>query len=102
MNIDKFIKWDEVWNEEICLQTSINCLSNNDINLKTIGIIEQFEGDKCVELIASECQVNDNNLIFCFSETGGQSEGDAQGWSRDYTFIVDSDFLIIGAEYSQG
>lgn len=102
MNIDKFIKWDEIWSEEICLQTSIDCLEDEDGNTKIIGVIQQFKEDKDVELMFSECTINEDKLIFFFGETGGQNESDNQGWSRDYTFTVDSDFLIIDAEYSQG
>ena len=102
MNIDKFIKWDEIWSEEICLQSSIDYLEDDEKNSKTIGVIQQFKEDKDVELMFSECTINEDELIFIFGETGGQNESDNQGWSRDYTFIVDSDFMIIDAEYSQG
>lgn len=103
MNIDKFINWDEIWSEEICLQTSIDCLEeDDDKNIEIISVIKQFQQDKDVELIISECTLNEGKLIFFFSETGGQNESDNYGWSRDYTFVVDSDFMIINAGYSQG
>lgn len=65
-------------------------------------MIQQFKEDKDVELMYQECTINEDKLIFFFGETGGQNESDNQGWSRDYTFIVDANFLIIDAEYSQG
>lgn len=94
MNIDKYIKWDEIWEEEIFLD------SNDE---KYHEIIEQFLNDKNVELIYNECYINEHNeLLFFFGESGGENESDTQGWSRDYTFIFDKDFLLIDAEYSQG
>jgi hypothetical protein len=40
--------------------------------------------------------------VFFFGETGGQNESDNQGWSREYIFIVDEDFMVIDTEYRQG
>lgn len=103
MNIDKYINWDEIWDKEVCVQTSIDCLSDDKKNIKIIGVIEQFREDNDVVLTTSECtQGQDNNLVFYFGDSGGQNESDNQGWFRYYTFAVDSDFMIIDAEYCQG
>jgi len=102
MKIDKYIKWDEIWTEEVCLQTSIDCHDGRIDNLKTKLIIQQFMQDKGVELMFDECYMLDGKLHFFFGETEGKNESDSQGWSRDYSFTVDSDFMIIDAEYEQG
>jgi len=102
MKINNYIKWDEIWDKEICLQTSIDCLEDDEINTKIIGIIQQFMDDNEVGLISSECEMYSNKLLFFFGESGGENESDTQGWSRDYTFIVNADFMIIEAYYSQG
>lgn len=94
MNIDRWIKWREIWDKEICLE------SPNDAEV--IEVINQFKRDKDIHLDEDECQFTDGELIFYFSESGGQNPSDTQGWSRGYTFVVDSDFSIIDAEYEQG
>ena len=43
MNIDKFIKWDEIWSEEICLQTSIDCLEDDEKNEVLSFLLDQDE-----------------------------------------------------------
>ncbi len=96
LNLSKYIDWNKLWEEEICLETAKD-------NEKFESLISGFQKDKSVELYESECCLDEKGrLIFCFSETGGQNESDTQGWSRDYTFVFDSDFLLINAEYSQG
>lgn len=112
IDIDKYIKWDEIWCEEVCIQTSIDCLNEDDkTENEIIGVIKQFQNDNDVTLDFNECVLNTtsnlyNNdgftLTFFFSETGGQNESDTQGWSRDYVFIVNEDFMIIDAQYTQG
>lgn len=112
IDIDKYIKWDEIWSEEVSLQTSIDCLNEDDETEKgIIGVIKQFQNDNGVTLDFNECVINTtsnwyNNdgfvLTFFFNETGGQNESDTQGWSREYTFIVNEDFMIIDAQYTQG
>jgi len=104
MNINKYINWNEIWDEEICPMSSIDCLGYGDDYEKkeSIKVIKQFMEDKNVKLISDECHIDDDVLYFFFSETGGQNESDTQGWSRDYCFSVDSDFMIVEAEYSQG
>ena len=108
MNINKYINWGEIWEKEICLQTSIDNLIYNDeyddeTSKEIIGVINKFINDKEVELDIDECFIrNDDELIFYFSEQGGQNESDTQGWSREYCFFVSDDFLIYDAEYHQG
>lgn len=110
MNISKYINWAELWDNEICLQTSIDCLDEDDVTEnEIINVIKQFISDKNVDLDFDECLLDSENrynensvLIFFFSETGGQNESDTQGWSREYIFVVNDEFMIIDAEYRQG
>lgn len=98
MNIDKYIKWGEIWNDEV----SLVCIDDN--NTELISIITKFINDKGVTLMVDECYIDDDvdELIFFFGEDGGQNESDTQGWFRIYRFVVGSDFEIIDAEYTQG
>lgn len=105
MNINKYIKFDEIWTDEVCINEAIGYLDPEDENeAKIISVISDFLQDKSVELDLDECYLDtdDNLLHFFFGEQGGQNESDTEGWSRDYSFIVDEDFLIVGASYSQG
>ena len=97
MNIDKYIKWDEIWNNEIFLDVDI------DEQPEFEKIINQFQKDDRVSIDTNECCIyNNKEFVFVFSERGGQSESDTQGWSREYYFTFDSDYLLIGAKYEQG
>ena len=104
MNLDKYIKWDEIWRQEISLPESIVDLIDNEKKQKITDIIRQFVSDEKVDLLIKECchSKNGENIIFVFAEFGGINESDTHGWSRDYTFVVNFDFMIIDAEYSQG
>jgi len=100
MEISKYINWPQIWDEEVCLQTSMDILDDGDEN---ITIIQQFIDDGEVQLESDECFLNnDGTMVFFFGETGGQNESDNQGWGREYMFTVDENFFIISAEYSQG
>lgn len=101
MNINKYINWNDIWDSEICLDSNIENLE--DENKELFDILNQFKKDTEVSLDFDECEINNGDLVFVFSETGGQSEGDSQGWSRVYYIVVDSeDFLIKDASYEQG
>jgi hypothetical protein len=101
MELSKYIMWDDIWENEVCLETSIDNLED-DNHLTTIEVIRNFINDNDVELLRDECYLLYGRLYFFFSETGGQTEGDTQGWSRDYSFVVDENFSIINANYEQG
>jgi hypothetical protein len=101
MNINKYIDWGEIWENEVCLETSMDCMED-DNKVNSIEVIKSFIKDSEVELLPDECYYQNPFLIFCFSETGGQNESDTQGWSRDYRFVVDDDFIIVDASYEQG
>jgi hypothetical protein len=95
MSINKYINWAEIWDKEVDLTTCENP--------EIIDIIKSFSQEKEMELMRDECYITAmGNIIFFFGESGGQNESDTQGWSRDYTFTLDPDFMIIDAEYSQG
>lgn len=94
----KYIKWDELWGEEVCLETAKDYLTN-DLYLK---LLDNFLIDENITLNVDECYLNNNKLYFIFSETGGQNESDTQGWSRDYIFVVSYDYEILGIYYEQG
>lgn len=103
LSIDRYVKWGEIWSDEVCLQTSSDCLedSDSDEDIETFKTIEQFKQDKDVELDIEVCCFIDSEMFFFFSESGGQNESDTQGWSRNYYFTVNSDFLITYAHYEQ-
>ena len=96
MNIDKYIDWVKIWDNEINLDLEgeyCHCLSD---------LIKQFQSDTKAILNYEECSILADDLCFVFSEQGGQNESDTQGWSRDYFFTVNSDFQLISAKYEQG
>ena len=98
-NINKYIDWSSIWNNEVNLLEELEYLTGN-----SLYILKSFIDDKDVELDPSECEISGKYLIFTFSESGGQNESDTQGWSREYWFTVDpdSDFEIKSSEYQQG
>ncbi|PTX43424.1 hypothetical protein C8P64_1951 [Christiangramia gaetbulicola] len=96
MNINKYINWGELWEEEICLETA------KDYNPSLIEKIERFQNDKEVELIFDECHIDDDRIYIFFGETGGENESDTHGWSRDYSFVFDKDFMLLSLNYTQG
>lgn len=99
MNIDKYIDWESIWNDNIILTDILEYCENENYK----KIIEQFLDDTEVDLLLSECELlNDNKLFFSFGESGGQNESDTQGWSRNYDFIFDKDFDLISVDYEQG
>ncbi len=102
MSIDRYIRWGDIWSSEVDPKASAEAL-RADGNDAVAEVVEQFIRDEHVELLPDECELRaGGELLFAFGETGGQSEGDSQGWSRDYTFIVGRDFAITDAEYEQG
>lgn len=106
MKIDKYINWVDIWDNEVCLKTAIDDFEQRDDEVynKIVETIKQFQKDENVTLLNDECSYDSDNgqLVFLFGETGGQNESDNQGWSRDYVFIVDEDFMVIDTEYRQG
>ena len=98
-SIAKYIDWAKIWSEEVQIKNQIEYASKSNIeNLKN------FVNDDKVELDFSECEIQDDDLLFQFSETGGQNESDTQGWYRSYWFKVnpEEDFLINDSGYEQG
>lgn len=94
MNIDKYIDFHSIWKNEIILDPK---------DERFTEIINQFLNDNNLELLSCQCElVNGDEILFFFSESGGDNESDTQGWSRDYTFIFDKNFNLIDVEYSQG
>ena len=97
VSINEYIDFEAIWDYEVCI--SVEEYSDDE---DTIAVIKQFRKDDLVEFVKSECSLEDNKLQFFFSESGGRNESDTQGWSRDYTIIVDAEFAIIKATYEQG
>jgi len=95
----KYIKWNEIWQNEIDLTIAIDYCPKK---FKTL--LKSFIEDKDnLELMVDECSIlKDGRLFFFFGETGGQNESDTQGWSRDYSVIFDSEYLFKSIHYSQG
>ena len=95
--ISEYIKWDKIWESEVDLSIP------EGYEFKCYMVVNQFLQDGGLELLESECGITENQqLLFCWSERGGQNESDTQGWSREYYFVVDSDFFVVSAEYEQG
>ena len=104
MNIDKYINWGDIWENEVCLKTAIDVFEDGEVYNEIVETIKQFQKDENVIILNDECSYDSDNgqLVFFFGETGGQNESDNQGWSREYIFIVDEDFMVIDTEYRQG
>ena len=99
MSIDKYIDWNEIWQEEICLEIAKDCTENET----HIDLIDRFLKLEGMQLLKDECSLDeDGNMMFFFSESGGQSEGDSQGRSCDFTFAFNHEFSLIDVSYSQG
>lgn len=98
--LSKYLDWDKIWDEEV----HINLLTDDHVSNDVWEIIKQFKVDDSVMLDFSECQIEGDEIIFSFGETGGQTESDPTGWSREYWFKVkpDDDFSITDAGYEQG
>jgi hypothetical protein len=104
MGLDKYINWGDIWENEVCLKTAIDVLEDGEDYNEIVETIKQFQKDENVIILNDECSYDSDNgqLVFFFGETGGQNESDNQGWSREYIFIVDEDFMVIDTEYRQG
>ena len=96
MNIDKYIKWQEIWTNEIDLDS----IKDDDYQFK--GIIEQFQADKAVKLDPEECIIHSDELVFFFNGEGVHADNDPLGFSKTYIFSFTDDFTITDAKYSQG
>ena len=94
----KYIKWGELWSEEVCLETAKDYLKNESY----LRLLNNFLIDENITLNVDECVLNNKKLYFIFSETGGQNESDTQGWSRDYVFVVSYDYNILEIYYEKG
>tara|TARA_R110000744_G_scaffold317269_1_gene423909 strand:- start:1574 stop:1870 length:297 start_codon:yes stop_codon:yes gene_type:complete len=98
MSVSKYVDWMELWFEEVCLDNS--CL--DELRSKAKENLEMFKQDTDVELVNDECDIVESGYLIYFGETGGQNESDNQGWSRDYCFHLDFDFIIQDVTYEQG
>jgi hypothetical protein len=101
MDIDKYIKWDEIWINEVDLSED-GLLSD-----EAKEALKQLKGDSAVSMVIEECNLqildgDEQELIFQFSETGGRNESDTQGWSRDYWITLDENYLLKNVDYEQG
>lgn len=98
-SIVKYIDWGSIWTNEVNVSEEIEFLEGDE---KIVA--RNFLKDKDVELDISECEIREDNLIFVFSEQGGQNESDTQGWSREYCFCIvpQADFGIRYCNYEQG
>lgn len=99
MNINEYIDFEAIWNEEIDLTGDFEEKYSELLN-NFLFEINNYDG---LELLVTECDLRDNgNLLFFWSESGGQNESDNQGWSRDYSLLFNSEFELIDIEYSHG
>lgn len=98
-NISKYLDWLSIWTNEVEPNNQIQIIEGSDLEN-----LENFIKDDRVELDFSECEIQENDLVFSFSETGGQNESDTQGWYITYWFKVnpEEDFIINDSGYEQG
>jgi len=111
--IDKYVDWLELWEEEVCLDTSIDLLEETedktdgqkesiklmraflDHNSSETGIFFEIQKDDC-ELLASGC------MIIVWGAEYNHSECNPEGNYMRYEFLVDDEFNVIKATYEQG
>jgi hypothetical protein len=99
--LSKYIKWGEILAEEICLECLKDSLEDSEFIKK--DILDDFLRESELELMVDECYFTDDlELVFCFAESGGITEGDSQGWSREYYLVFDTNFELIDISYEQG
>ncbi len=99
-NLSNYIDWSKIWEDE--LESGVDIDFIDEENIELIDLVNRFKADKTVSLLPSECQITDKEIIIFFSETGGTSEGDLQGWSRDYSLCFDYEFNLKNIFYEQG
>lgn len=98
LNINKYIDWNKIWNEEIDLESSIE-----DVCSPFKDLLQTFRDDKSLVLELAECDlVDDKRFKFVFAEHGGANESDSVGWFRRYDVFVYEDFEIYEIYYEQG
>jgi hypothetical protein len=98
-SIAKYLDWFSIWENEVKPQLTEEDLHSTEIWKH----IQSFNNDK-LDIDIHECEIQDDELMFQFSEAGGKNESDTQGWFRCYWFKVqpEKDFLISDAGYEQG
>jgi len=92
-----YLDYEKLWNENG--KDIIESVDEDNI------LLDQFRGDRDVEFMPDECEFNieKKEVYMFFGEQGGQNESDTQGWSRDYTIILDAENLLFkDIEYTQG
>ena len=99
----KYIKWDEIWDNEIFLYKDDENGEYNEYAELINDFIDERNDNSDLELMQEECELLENgNLLFFFGESGGANESDTQGWSRNYIFVFTCEYLFCSVEYSQG
>ncbi len=98
MNINKYVDFARIWAEEVDAEN----IADYTDDKATIEIVTMLCKDSDIELIPSECSVEEDKMILFCGEQGGNCEGDNVGWSRDYVLYLDFDFMITFAQYTQG
>ena len=61
MSIDKYINWNEIWQEEICLEIAKDCTENET----HIDLIDRFLKLEDMQLLKDECSLDeDGNMVW--------------------------------------
>jgi hypothetical protein len=99
-SISTYLDWSSIWENDVAPQLKDESLHSDEI-LKNI---QSFNNEKDLTMDISDCEIQDDELMFQFSEVGGKNESDTQGWYRTYWFKVkpEEDFLISDSGYEQG
>ena len=100
--LSKYIKWIEIWNNDVLCQFNVIDLELYDND--TRRNMQYFREETRLSIDLNQCEIQGDEILFQFSETGGKNESDTQGWYRSYWFRVDpsQDFLITDSGYEQG
>lgn len=95
--IEKYVDWHKLW-KAINLHIDVDTDEDQELH----DLVESFKKDDKIELLPEECYVAEDSIWIVFGEEGGKSEGDPQGWSREYAFSFNSDLACMSGEYQQG
>ncbi len=96
-NLAPYLDWATLWDKYVRHQIFEEDYHSSD----EWELMKKFQKDNRVDLDFSECEIQDDEIIFQWSETGGQNESDTQGWYRLYWFRCkpEEDFIITDSGY---
>lgn len=96
MSLDRFIKWDKIWDEEICIDS-------HDLYGEKQELVNRFKKESNLSLVEDECyETLKEGFVFHWAYFFGQNESDTQGSFINFDIITDEEFYIIDINYNQG